>query len=222
MATCEDPVPVDEVRVLFFGDSFVAGAGDPTALGWVGRVAAAAMPLTAYNLGVRGETSVAVAARWAAEAAPRLATPAPCALVLSVGANDAIADATGTLCVAPATSADTVGRILDEASDAGLSAFVVGPPPVGDDAADARIGDLTVHLAGVCAARDTPFVPVADRLRADPAWRREAAANDGAHPATGGYARLAELVLEGGFIAWLDGVRRGPHPDQRGLIAGRP
>ena len=24
-------------RVLFFGDSFVAGVGDPTGLGWVGR-----------------------------------------------------------------------------------------------------------------------------------------------------------------------------------------
>ena len=37
-------------------------------LGWVGRVVAASFaagtPVTAYNLGVRGETSVQVASRW--------------------------------------------------------------------------------------------------------------------------------------------------------------
>ena len=42
-------------RVLFFGDSIVAGVGDPEGRGWVGRVVAASfasgLPLTAYPLG---------------------------------------------------------------------------------------------------------------------------------------------------------------------------
>lgn len=50
-------------RVLFFGDSLVAGVRDPAGKGWVGRVVAASfaegLALTAYNLGVRGETSAA-------------------------------------------------------------------------------------------------------------------------------------------------------------------
>jgi len=58
-------------RILFFGDSFVAGVGDPTGLGWAGRVAAAShdasRPITAYNLGVRGDTSADVALRFEAE-----------------------------------------------------------------------------------------------------------------------------------------------------------
>ena len=56
-----------DLRVVFVGDSFVAGVGDPEGRGWVGRVVAAAhaagLPLTAYNLGVRRETSADVLAR---------------------------------------------------------------------------------------------------------------------------------------------------------------
>jgi len=67
-------------RVLFFGDSHAAGIGDPEGKGWVGRVVAESFrlghPLMAYNLGVRGETSEQVAARWHAEALPRLAPAA--------------------------------------------------------------------------------------------------------------------------------------------------
>jgi hypothetical protein len=79
-------------RLLFFGDSLVAGVGDPTGAGWVGRVVAGAfasgLALTAYNLGVRGETSGQVASRWRAEALPRLWPGADCRIVVSFGAND--------------------------------------------------------------------------------------------------------------------------------------
>ena len=65
-----------DIRVCFAGDSLVAGTGDETALGWVGRVAAAGiasgLDLTSYNLGVRGATSVQVVRRLAIEARPRL------------------------------------------------------------------------------------------------------------------------------------------------------
>lgn len=54
-----------DVRACFVGDSYVAGTGDPAALGWVGRVAAAAIAsgvrLSAYNLGIRGDTASMVA-----------------------------------------------------------------------------------------------------------------------------------------------------------------
>ena len=63
-------------RVCFIGDSFVLGVGDPDGLGWSGRIAAAArrrgIDITAYNLGVRRETTADIARRWQAEVAPRL------------------------------------------------------------------------------------------------------------------------------------------------------
>ena len=59
------------VGLVFVGDSFVNGYGDPKALGWVSRVVARTphegVRLTTYNLGVRGETAGGVAERWLTE-----------------------------------------------------------------------------------------------------------------------------------------------------------
>ncbi len=83
---------VRDVRVLFFGDSLVAGVGDETGLGWVGRSVAAAhaagIALTPYNLGVRRDTSRDILSRWENEARPRLAVEATMRVVFSFGAND--------------------------------------------------------------------------------------------------------------------------------------
>jgi acyl-CoA thioesterase I len=197
-------------RVLFFGDSFVAGAGDPRCQGWVGRVCAAAwdagLAVTPYNLGVRGQTSVDVAARFSAEAAVRLLPGVASTVVVSVGANDCVGSSIeGEPRVVPATSVSAVGSMLDAASALRLPAFVVGPPPVGSADADGRIVALTERFAEVCAERAVPFVPVASALLADGVWCAEAAVGDGAHPGAGGYDALAALVLSGGWLAWLTG-----------------
>ena len=56
------------MRLCFIGDSLVNGTGDPTGLGWVGRVTASARrrghDVTTYNLGIRRDTSADIAARW--------------------------------------------------------------------------------------------------------------------------------------------------------------
>ena len=192
--------------VLFLGDSFVAGSEDPEGLGWVGRVTAAShaagLPVTAYNLGVGGETSVDVAARWRAEARPRLRPGWECGLVLSVGANDTTVE-DGRRLVEEAVTLSTLATVLDDAAAMPLPAFVVGPPPAGDEEQRARICALTEPIAALCAERGVPCVSVAERLLASEAWTREAAAGDGDHPGAGGYAALAELVLASGWLDWL-------------------
>lgn len=186
---------------MFFGDSFVAGAGDPEGLGWVGRVTAAAWaagaPLTPYNLGVRGESSTEVVARIPAEAAPRIAPRADCRLVLSFGANDATLQ-NGR----PRVDPDRSVAVLEEALGLGPRAFVVGPPPANDAAHADRIAALSERFALVCERRSVPYVPVVGELRRTGPWLAEARAGDGAHPSAGGYAQLAALVREP-FLAWL-------------------
>lgn len=196
-----------ESHVLFFGDSFVAGVGDPQARGWVGRVAQASaeagLAFTPYVLGVRRETSVQVAARWRAEAGPRMsADAARGGVVFSFGANDAIVQ-DGSPRVRPDLTLRTLQRVLDEAAAIGTRAFVVGPGPVGQPAPDARIVRLTERMGSVCEARGVPFVAVAEALGASAAWVSEARAGDGTHPAAGGYEELARLVLQGGWLDWL-------------------
>lgn len=196
-------------RILFFGDSFVAGVGDPSGLGWVGRVVAAAhadgRPLTAYNLGVRGDTSTDVAARWRAEARARMHhAEADYGVVLSVGTNDTT-ERDGELRVAPGLAVDNLWRIIDGARMRGLDVFVVGPPPVGEPEQDARVDELSRRFGAVARERGVPYVDTAAALRASGTWVDEAAAGDGAHPGAGGYAALAELVLAGGWLRWLGG-----------------
>jgi lysophospholipase L1-like esterase len=197
-------------RVLFFGDSFVAGVGDPTGRGWVGRVVAASfdagLPLVAYNLGVRRETSLEVAARWVGEARPRMRAQASYGVVFGFGVNDTTAE-DGRLRVEADDAVDALARVLDGAHELGLPALVVGPPPVGEPAQDVRVGDLSAAFARVAAAHGSPFVDVFGSLCANAAWTAEATAGDGAHPGAGGYSALARLVLSGGWLEWLDAVR---------------
>jgi len=197
-------------RILFFGDSFVAGVGDPTGLGWAGRVAAAShdarRPITAYNLGVRGDTSADVALRFEAEMQARTRNAdASYGIVLGFGANDMIVQ-DNRLRVAPGRSVSTLNRLIDLTQASGHGVFVVGPPPVGERDEDERIGELSNQFAHVVSHRGLPYVETARVLSAHDAWRSEAAANDGSHPAAGGYAALAEIVLAAGWTAWLDSL----------------
>jgi acyl-CoA thioesterase-1 len=195
-----------DLRVLFFGDSFVAGTGDPTARGWVGRVVAATWaagtPMTGYPLGIRRETSVEVAARWLTEYRPRLLDGADCRVVFAFGTNDATFE-DGRPRVAADTSVRTLERVLDEAAQLGLPAFVVGPSPSCDPAQDDRVAALSARFAAVCDAGSVSFVGVVEALRASPVWADEARAGDGVHPAAGGYEALASLVLAGGWPEWV-------------------
>ncbi|MEV8145550.1 GDSL-type esterase/lipase family protein [Specibacter sp. NPDC078709] len=78
-----------EQQICFVGDSFVAGIGDETALGWTGwlatRQATAGHPVTAYNLGIRGNTSAQILDRIGAEIDQRRSPLRPTRVVLSMG-----------------------------------------------------------------------------------------------------------------------------------------
>ncbi|TFV61872.1 UNVERIFIED_ORG: G-D-S-L family lipolytic protein [Bacillus sp. AZ43] len=196
----------DDLRVCFVGDSFVAGVGDPRHLGWAGRLAAgshrAGRPLTAYNLGVRRDTSADVAGRWRAECRSRLPEGADCRVVVSFGVNDATVDDDGRPRVAAGRSAAHLDAMLAGAERARWAALVVGPPPVADRAHNERTAVLDEGFAGVCAARGVGYVRVLPALLDEPAWMDEVAVGDGAHPAAAGYDALARLVRPH-WQAWL-------------------
>lgn len=194
--------------MLFVGDSLVAGVGDPAGMGWVGRVVAASfglgLPLTAYNLGVRGETSEQVAARWRTEALPRLTPGSNAGIVLSFGANDTTIE-DGRLRVEPERSCAALAHILGEATGLGLPVLVVGPAPVDDAEQNERIRNLSVAFAHVCSEAGVAFVSVAEGLLASQVWLGEVAASDGAHPVADGYQALSDCVIAGGWADWLRG-----------------
>ncbi|MFF4606521.1 GDSL-type esterase/lipase family protein [Streptomyces sp. NPDC001339] len=80
-----------DLRICFIGDSFVQGIGDPEHRGWVGRVLAVTRgDITAFNLGIRRDTSEDVLRRCWREALPRTLPGADNRLVISFGSNDTV------------------------------------------------------------------------------------------------------------------------------------
>ncbi|ALE07192.1 hypothetical protein AL755_19770 [Arthrobacter sp. ERGS1:01] len=184
------------VQVCFLGDSFVAGIGDETVLGWTGRLAARAAatgnPVTAYNLGIRGNTSADIAARCANEVGSRRSPARQTRVVLSMGVNDTV-ELGGAPRVPFEESCANLELILD--SFAGDPVLVVGPPAIVDDGQNFQIGRLSARFDQLCRERGIPYVDVFPALEKDPVWRRQVFEGDGAHPRSEGYAALIELVL---------------------------
>ncbi len=185
-----------DLRICFFGDSFVNGTGDPAMLGWTGRACAAVraggVELTAYNLGIRRDTSADVRARWRDEARRRLPAGVEGRLVFSFGANDSVIEGAGPR-VDPVLSAENLRNILNQARELG-PVFVIGPPPLGDSIRHASLAALCDSFAAVCHEISVPYLPVLTQLTGSRVWLKEAAQGDGAHPGAGGYQALADLV----------------------------
>ncbi|WP_374470759.1 GDSL-type esterase/lipase family protein [Phenylobacterium sp.] len=180
------------MRLIAFGDSFVLGQGDPDHLGWVGRAVRERPEITLYNLGIRGETSADIARRWRAEAGPRL-RPGESGLLFSFGANDCAVEG-GAPRVGAAQTLLHARAMLTEAGKLG-PVLLVGPPPMPDPGICARLETLNEHLKTLAGRIQAPFIDVFRPLFADGLWNREAEAIDGAHPGSGGYQRMAELVM---------------------------
>jgi lysophospholipase L1-like esterase len=180
------------MRLLAFGESFVAGVGDPEHLGWVGRALRGRREVTLYNLGIRGATTTKLAGVWRGEAEARLTDQEPCRIVFSFGVNDTW-QAAGEARVPSAQSLLNARAMLAEA---GLLApvLLVGPPPVPDAGRQIRIEELSENLKLLCARLKVPFIDVFRPLAADGLWCAEAAAYDGAHPGAAAYQRMADLV----------------------------
>lgn len=192
------------MRIAFFGESFVNGAGDPECLGWTGRVCAemarAGHDITYYNLGIRGETSGRLRQRWRAEAALRLFPEHDPGLVFCYGVNDTFVEGDFAVVTVPESLNNTQAILTEARALAPL--LMVGPPPIADDARNQRIGALSAAFAELCAALDVPYLAVFDALLGSPAWMAEVAAGDGAHPGAAGYTAFAALVSA--WPAWRD------------------
>ncbi len=189
-----------DIRICFVGDSFVNGTCDPDYLGWSGRACKAVNypGLTCYNLGIRGNTSEQIEARWQAEAVPRFLFPADARLVFSFGVNDnCIED--GHLRVSAKGSVACARRILTQAK-AQYPTLMIGPPPVEDESINDRTVVTSMAYAALCKTLDVPYLETYAPLRQNQTWMHEVAQIDGAHPGAAGYEAFAQLVSN--WEAW--------------------
>ena len=196
-------------RIFFIGDSFTNGTGDPAALGWVGRVCAAAMAqskdLTIYNLGIRGDTTELINQRWQQEVNCRLAETAGSGFVFSFGANDVDLDEeTAQPRVSRPESLGYAQTMLSLAQRIGPVLMVESPPIADDEAANERLVLLNAELSDLCQSLAIPFIATCQQLLENDDWMEEAIAHDGVHPRAKGYAVLAQIILDSSaWQQWL-------------------
>lgn len=190
--------------ICFFGDSLVAGTGDPACLGWVGRVcaplAASGRALTVYNLGVRKDSSRLLLERWEDECGRRRLEGWETRLVFSFGTADA-AIRDGRRNAPPQETGANARALLARAAGAYPTLFV-GPPPVADAEHSRRNAEVNSLLGTACAQAGVPYLDVYSRLAGDGAYLDDVRAGDGVHPRATGYGILAGFV--GRWPGWLE------------------
>lgn len=195
-------------RICFVGDSFTHGVGDADALGWRGRLIQRMLAknpgITAYDLGVRHETSTDILHRWEGEARVRLAKGYAHRLMFCFGANDCADNGSGGPRVEMAESMRNAHQILSEAT-AMAPTLLLGVPPIHDDpVADKRVAALEARLAEAAGAHDVPFLSMFEYLREKAAWTETADAGDGTHPDGAGYALMTDRIWHwAAFQRWM-------------------
>ena len=189
---------MEDIRINFIGDSYVNGTGDPQYLGWPGRVCAVSTgkgaAITGYNLGIRADTSTDILRRWEGEVAARRLKPHDARLVFGFGANDCWLE-DGQPRVNRAESEKNAQQILTKAKDL-LPTLMIGPPPGLDADEHARRQDMSAMLQEIAARVGVPYLDAIAGLGEAKVWRDEVRAGDQVHPGAGGYAALAQVVLE--------------------------
>lgn len=187
------------MRIGFFGDSFIAGIGDPEGKGWVGRVCERA-GVTAVNFGVGGDTGEDILARWRREAEGADLDR----IVFSFGANDCLLTERKRIRVGQVDRLKIAKTLMVDAARIAPVLFVSPLPVAGDKAATTRIGEMARQLITFTRLHKTPYVNIFEAVNAALIWHDEAMAADGAHPGTMGYELVASLVEESPeWQAWL-------------------
>jgi lysophospholipase L1-like esterase len=184
-----------DIRICFVGDSFVNGTGDETSLGWAGRLCGEAnriCQVTYYNLGVRRDTSKDLMLRWHQECNIRLPDFVDGRIVISCGVNDTVIEG-GKQRVNTDESAANIREILHEAQKR-YKVIMVGPPPVGEHEQDKRIQGVSTAFARECGALGIPYIDLFSVLSLDDTYKSEVSSNDGAHPKSTGYLKMAKII----------------------------
>ncbi|ASP33437.1 GDSL-type esterase/lipase family protein [Labrenzia sp. VG12] len=207
-----------DLRICFVGDSYVNGSGDETGLGWTGRLCARRISgdlrLTRYDLGIRGETTDQIGARWQSECTPRLPEGADNRVVLQFGIND-VAVITGQgRHVAPEASLASAAELVSAAA-AAYPTLWVGLPPANvacspmHPSAGLEISfrqEDAIALNGafkdLAAKLGIAYLDIQTPLLGDTAYLDSLTRGDRMHPDGEGYARITDLV--DAWPAWSD------------------
>jgi acyl-CoA thioesterase I len=210
LAPAERRERTDPDQIFFVGDSITLGWRDEDIGGWPVRLIAGLHPeraITAYNLGVRGDTSELILARWEDEVRRRRRPLTTAVVVFAFGANEAKMTAGGE----PLVSLDTLRRntrCILTAAIGDHHVLLVGPAPVEEGAlarvinpagdvpvpTNRRIADVSAALAAEAARLEIPYLDLMAQLSGEESWYAALRDSDGIHPPSRGHDAIAGAV----------------------------
>src|SRR5699024_10461012 len=156
------------------GDELLTGAGDPRALGWVGRVLSKTpldhVELQHFVLAVPGEGTEALSHRWEAEVAPRFSPGAENLLLIALNDHDLVS-------ASSARARLNLANILDRAAQQGIRCLVLGPLPGLDAERNRQAAQLNRAYQDVATRRSHPYVDAFTPLVDHQQWREDLTAN---------------------------------------------
>ncbi|MEO4042211.1 GDSL-type esterase/lipase family protein [Hoeflea sp. CAU 1731] len=209
-------------RICFIGDAFTVGAGDETALGWVGRLARNEWnndhDITIYNLGVRGNSCRQIAPRWRNECELRLPENSMGRLVFMFGGNDAKEVVGQGVEVTLDDAAEIAEEMMSEASQ-WLPTLWIGMIPMNEQLpyplllpgapqfrfSNARQSEYNETYKKIANKLGIPFLDLHSQLLEDSRWMDLTQRGDGSNPAGEGYAYIADRISAwSAWRAWFD------------------
>jgi lysophospholipase L1-like esterase len=208
------------MRICAFGDSGILGHLDPEQLGWAGRLQALARAnqrsATVYNLGIRGDSSRQVRARWRQEAEVRLPQNDTSGLIFSFGVNDATVLNGGEPRVSRKESEENFRAIAADAMKLAPT-FFVGSFPISEHTQPSNILGVTMEVRndwieevdelflGLAAQGGVPYLSLFRLLKHDSQWAAAVAETDGVHLPPHAHMRIAETVAA--WEPWAELIR---------------
>lgn len=183
-------------HIAFVGDSLGLGFGDPSTLGWVGRLTLLSVrkekPFVPYLLGVAGETSTDLREHFAQETERRLLQHIDGRVVFQIGVEDCrLLDEKPALGLRESV---LNLKVMLEAAKPHFKLLVVSPPPVYEPGHNSRVQRLVQGQAELARSLHIPFIDVFKPLNTDVQYKRELAAHDKVHPMQQGYEKIFSIV----------------------------
>lgn len=174
--------------------------------------------ITAYNLGVRANSTREIARRWRAECEARLPPNANARLVFMFGGNDA-KETVGRGVEVPIEDAVDLARAFMSEAAAWLPTLWIGLIPMNEDRpypqllsggpqyrfSNSRQSQYNAAYRDVAADLNIPFLDTHSALLQDPRWMELTQRGDGSNPAGEGYAYVARIISNwDAWRSWFD------------------
>ena len=201
-------------RIFCFGDSITLGYNDSEGLGWPGRLCRGLRHgeyhVAAYNLGVNGDTSQDIAARWRAEADAR-SRNSPGLMLFAFGFNDA-ASADGESAQVDLASSVAAARTMLTAARTVSGVLWIGPTPLDEsvnpmqteydvwEMRNDNIARYDAAYAELAEDIEIPYLRLVPEFFTSPRYHAALLAGDKVHPGDDGYAMIAEKIAA--WDAW--------------------